>query len=514
MKPKSNKAKTAAPNDTVKTGTFRDYVDFIKADRKILYIFLAFHIAFAILLQYCYPYPDLKTDTGGYINWIFQGFLHGGPRPLGYSYFIDYVNSIASGTGAIFLAQYLIYCLAIFFFYTSTVYLFHISNTKLKYTYLVLTLLFIPGLYTTNLLMSDNLFTSLTLILITFCLWLVHRPLVVLLVPIVILLLWIISIRYLGLAYPAFIIPVIFLAFRKKIVPIVSSLLIVVILYGYIQKIKRGTEEDQGVEIFSAFGGWQHANNALHVIPHIDLSEPAISSTDQDMLFIDSIVRYSYSINAHLYPDEYSTSYAFIWLDSLPLRMAFNYMMPRLNKGSYYGNWNEMGLKLQEYGSLLIKEHFPEYFRYYLVNNTLRTAHPPVEIFESFDNPKAAVINQWFNLSDDLDTMPRYDFLRPVLRNLSPVYTFYWILFLVSSGYFGVMVWRKRIGTGSTLFKLILTLWVFVVMYTAASIYGASVNLRFLLPLRPAIVVLAIVAIGEIIQQKAIKEKNGEIHTS
>lgn len=506
MKPKSNKAKASEPTNTAQTGTFSDYIKFIKTDKQTLYIFLGFHLAFAIILRYCYPYPDLKTDTGGYINWIFQGFLHGGPRPLGYSYFIDYVNGIASGTGAIFLAQYLIYCLAIFFFYTSTVYVFQINNTKLKYAYLTLTLLFIPGLYTTNLLMSDNLFTSLTLILITLCLWLVHRPMVGLLVPIIIFLVWIISIRYLGLAYPAFIIPIIFLAFRKKMVPIISSLVIVVVLYGYIQKIKRGTEEDQGVEIFSAFGGWQHANNALHVIPHIDLSTPAISSTDRDLLFIDSVVRYSYPINAHLYPDEHSTSYAFIWLDSLPLRMAFNYMMPRLNKGSYYGNWNEMGSKLQEYGSLLIKEHFPEYFRYYLVNNTIRTAHPPVEIFESFDNPNAAVINQWFNMPEGLNTMPRYDFLRPVLRNLSPVYTFYWLLFLASSVYFGVMAWRKKIGTSSTLFKLILALWIFVIMYTAASIYGASVNLRFLLPLRPAIIVLAVVAAGYLMQRNAEKE--------
>lgn len=491
------------------TSAITEIIESVKANKIEAYVFIVFHLVFAVILRYCYPFPDITPDTGGYINIITEDFIHGGPRPSGYSYFIYYVNAFASGTLLIFLTQYIIYCIAIWFFYSGVTYLLGIKDAYIRFTFLIVSIVFIPGLYTTNMLISDNLFTSLTLLLITFCMWLLHNPGKYLLIPIIILLMACIMLRYIGMVYLAVIIPVVLISYKQKVFAIAASFLIVVLVYAYTENVKQQTGNDLGVEVFSGFAGWQKANNALHIIPHIDISESAIGDdADNDILKIDTIVRMTYPFNKSHYPDFNSVSYDFIWSDSLPLRTAFWYQRLLAREESYYHNWNIAGVQFSEYADLLVKQHPKEFFRYYILNNTVRAFHPPVEVFESFaDSVYTPVISDWFNLASGESIRPTNDFLRPLLRNLSVFYSFYWILFGISVMYIAVQLTRRKMNISSGHFKIVILLSVFTLVYLLASIYAAPVNLRFLLPVRVTILGLAFALIQRIVATLKKKEE-------
>lgn len=502
----SRKKRTAKPGKVKNNALpeLREYVKSLKQHKKELYVFIVFYLLFAVVFKYFYPYTDVTPDTGGYINWIPDDRVYGGPRPLGYSYFLAFARSVAIGSGTVFMLQYILYCVAVFFFYSTTVYIFRIQNKYIRYAYLLISLLFIPGLYTTNMVMSDNLFASLTLLLVTFCLWLLYKPAKYMLIPVVVILPCLIMIRYIGMIYPAIVIPVLFLSFKKKIVPAFASLLIILLVFGMVQKVKKGTKEEQGVEVFSAFAGWQSANNALHVIPHLDLSRSAIGKTeDRALRQIDTVVRGTYPYNEHLYPDDNSVSYLFIWLDSLPLRQAFRvYRNNNYDKG-YYRNWNQVGAKFSEYAGLLIKEHFWEYFRYYLVNNTARVFDPPLDELKSFGNTSnSKLIPTFFSWKKSENIQPRQDFFRPLLKAAPFMFFLYWLFFFATVVYLVIQVVRHKQLIRSVAFKSAMFLAVFVLFYCAANVYGAPVVLRMLMPVRMLLVGTVIFAIQFYIRRR------------
>lgn len=484
--------------------TAHAYFMCLKRSRRDLLLFLSFYSLFAIVLRYCYPYPDITSDTGGYINAIHYGLLHGGMRPLGYSYFLKLIELTgAPQTLSLFLVQYIVHGVAMYFYYTTTVFLFSINGRYLRVVYLLFTLLFIPALYATNTLMADSLFTSLTIVLITLCLWLLHTRSMYLVAAIILFVFAAAMLRYIGLIYPLFVIAAILIAYRKSMLSLLLTVMVCLLAFVYVSWVKQGTKQDRGVEVFSAFGGWQKANNALHVIPHIDLSKATIDTKDEELLRIDTIVRVSYQNNKQYYPDDNSVSYYLMWLDSVPLTLAQNYYIYKEPDVDFFTMWNRCGVLFSDYAGLLVRDHFSEYFRYYIVNNTKRMLYPPEEILGYYaDTTYSPIITTWFGWSAHDKIQPRYDFLRPFLQRMSGWYSLYWLLFIAVNIYLVILIKRKPAKLSSGWYNGVFLLCFFVWLYALASIYAAPVNLRFLLPVRVVIISLVFAMLQHIILSK------------
>lgn len=479
------------------TGNYKSelnkYKGQIKENKREGYTAIIFYLLTGAIIFLCYPYPDIMPDTGSYLNFVYPQISYGGPRPLGYSVFLSILRDIYAGTGLIFFVQYIVFCLSSFFFYSSTVYIFSIDNLILRYTYLGISLVNIAGLYASNMMMSDSLFASLSLILFTLCLWAVHKPVKGLIIPIILLTTLIIPFRYIGMVYPVLVIPVLLLSYKNKVLPLLASAFIITFIFSYVNTVKEGTLKHQGVEVFSGFSGWQQANNALHVIPHINLETALVEQWEnKDLVFLDRVVRKSYGHNGHLYPAANEVGYPFIWSDSLPLRIVFNSYRGNTDaakRNKYYTDWNKLGLVYSEYGNLLIKQYFSEYLRYYLLNNAIRSLHPPIEIFESYNQMgDTHILKLFFGWESDYKFEPKKDIFRPVLLQLSWFYTFYWCLFGIAMLMLARVWLLKKGAADNKTIMMILLLILFALTYTAASIYGAPVNLRFLIVVRPILI--------------------------
>lgn len=490
------------------------FIQYLKQHRQEHVILIAFYIIAACILRYCYPYTEIFSDTGGYMNWSdlnpVKPYDFGGPRPMGYTNFITFLKGISSSTFIIFFAQYILHCVASYFLYFSTTYIFNITSSKLRYLLLACTLLYIPGIAAANMVMSDSLFTSLTIIIVTLSMWLSYKPNIYWLLAITVFIFWAVTIRYIGLIYPAICIPVLFISMKQKLQAAAFSGLLLILLWSYAQYIINGTDREMGIAVFSGFSNWQKANNALHVVPHLDKSKPLVNGLEDDFqIAADSLVRLTYQTNSDIYADDNEVTYDHIWHKRSSLKVIHRYYGAINNDDTYYPSWNKVSVELGDYANKLITAHFGLFFRYYLLNNTVRTIHPPEEIFETgTDTLTAAKASRsWFQLGKQNYMPPRQDVLRPFLKNASVAFTIYWILFACCLVYSIFLLTTRRLQLSDNKTRTIIVIIWFILAYTAANIYAAPVNLRFLLPLRPFILALTFILFHIHTQLKGNKQE-------
>lgn len=503
---KSNKkvtAKISAP-----------FIQYLRQHKQEHVIIIAFYIIAACILRYFYPYAEVFSDTGGYMNWSTlnpsKHYDFGGPRPMGYSVFITFLKNISSSTFIIFFAQYLLHCIASYFLYFSTTYIFNITGSKLRYLLLACTLLYIPGIAAANMVMSDSLFTSLTIIIVTLSMWLSYKPNIYWLLAITVFIFWAVTIRYIGLIYPAICIPVLFISMKHKLQATAFSGLLLILLWSYTQYIINGTDREMGVAIFSGFSNWQKANNALHVVPHLDKSEPLVDGLEDDFqIAADSLIRLTYQTNSNLYADNNEVTYNHIWHKRSSLKEIHRYYAFINNDETYYPTWNKVSVELGAYANKLMVSHFGMFLRYYLLNNTVRAMHPPEEIFKTGSDTTTAAkaAFSWFQLGKNNYMQPRQDVLRPILRNASVAFTIYWVLFACCLIYSIILLATKKLQLRDNKTRTIIVIIWFILAYAAANIYAAPVNLRFLLPLRPFILALTFIIFHIHTQLKGNKQE-------
>lgn len=490
----SNLYRHNKPKSVLQPGTFLSGIGFNgKKNLRWAGYMAAYFFLLGIIISYCYPYMDMTTDTDGYIHWAIED-LYGGPRPLGYSHFMSFVHDIGHSTHFLFWSQFILFAATTIFNFYVVLYVCAIREHYLKWTWFILNLGFISGIYTTNLAMSDNLFYCLSILLLSVGLCFIKKPSIILFVIMLVLMQYCIKVRYLGLVYPIPVILLFILSRISSLQKIIASLLVAGITFGYVTYVKEKTDEDLGVNIFSAFGGWQMANNALHVVPHLNLNKPLVQTDDDDLLMVDTLVRVSYAACKNKYPGPNEVSFNFIWSDSLPLRPILKYWRLRHKTVSYYGAWNEMGGIYNSYGSLLMRSYPGLFFRYYLLNNARYALLPPNELFEKYTSTGKPGLYErnWFDLNMTDEIKPRQDIFRGLLVVNRFVYPALWALFFAAAGIYLSRI-KKMLKQSPMIFNFATFLFIFITVYTLASIFAAPINLRFMMFVRTAILMFVLI---------------------
>ena len=134
--------------------------------------------------------------------------------------------------------------------------------------------------YTSNFVSSDAIFLALSLFWLTLLLQLLRRPTWGGLILQWILLGLIFYTRYVALFYPAVAALTFFVVRRDlwyKLIAIAGSIAIVTAGALYTQRL---THEQTGTPIFSAFSGWQLANNAIQIYPWLPADTTDLPSPD------------------------------------------------------------------------------------------------------------------------------------------------------------------------------------------------------------------------------------------
>jgi hypothetical protein len=406
-----------------------------------------------LVFKYYYPYPNVIFDSYYYIQAaIFKSDVNA--WPIGYSKFLRLIGLFSHSPGVLLTTQYffLVLCF-LFFFFTLR---FFLGLGKWPSFVLFLFLLLNPiFFYTSNLILSDTVFTGLSILWFTQLIWIVCRPRPYMIITHALLIVVTFSTRYSALYYPLAACIFFILSPQKVFYKIAGIALQFIFVGGFMLYTIHITETNYGVKDFSPFGSWKIASNALYMYDHIkpDKSEPMPAKFQP----LDKMVR-KYFDSPHqkvelLEPDlTWGSFYMFIY----PPSPLIEYMETKYGGSTLpldYKHFAPMGPLYKDYGNYLIRKYPAAFARHVVWPNVQLYAVPHPEVFADSINPfylrkdtLGSYVKTWFGLTNITIPVEKIRARTAILAPYPILNTLIHILFIASFLGFFVLDGYKRIG--------------------------------------------------------------------
>jgi len=361
-----------------------NFSSFVLRERKnklLLLIGISAAIIQLIILKVLFPFPDFISDSYNYIE---TAALHLNVNlwPVGYAKFLWLVHQINYSDTFLVCIQYLLLLSALLYFYYSIVYLYKPSptNSSLLFIFLIFNPIF-P--YLSNCVLSDALFTAITILWITQLIWQINRPRLRHILISSALIGVAFTIRYTAIYYPIIMGIAIFLSRANLRTKIGGSLLPLAFMIPFVQITKEKTKDITGTAEFSVFGGWQIANNALYMYSHIDVDPKQLP---QETIALDAMVKEYYKtmppsfFNFSKFPGTF-----FIKHQHAPLKRYLTEHYAAEIDSNEFQAWGKVSPIYNTYGTYLIRHYPISFIRYYMLLNVKNYFIPFLEKFESYN---------------------------------------------------------------------------------------------------------------------------------
>jgi hypothetical protein len=496
---KEKSPKASSVKETAQSESFFSFLKSKKVRFETLGVLLI-QVGLFVFLKLRFPYPHTETDSGNYILSSITGKING-YRPYRYSAFISFFAGISNDIQFLITWQYMITALSAFLFLFSVHHFFRLN--RIVFWLLAVLLLFNPSILFMNVyLMSDGLFVALTALWLASGIWIIMGGALWIIPVHLLLMYWSIDTRYIGLFYPA----LSALIIAKRLLPnkafaAVGVIIPFLILFLYRTNQTQKMVDEYGYETFSAFGGWQKANNGVAVLPYVSINEAEIA--DPELLAVHKVVR---AFPDSFFTYEYVHATSFMWVNSFPGK-AFLSQYIRQSGTPYLKSWVYCGTLMDKYGAWLQAKFPVEYFKYYLLKNAKN-------IFTVWDINEA----EKFQADQNMKTLFKTDkdeyaypnkFFKPFFGTRKVADAIAWVLFFISIPAF-LFLWRKGSYSVNQI-AVLMYFGLFVLMFLGVSVYAAPINnFRYLMPIYYFQIALPIIAFAGLfnLTQKAYNQKD------
>lgn len=450
---------------------------------------VAIYAVLVSIMFYYYPMPQLTWDSHFYIR-IAMTDVYQNLRPSGYAHLLSFLHWIRPSMKLIILTQFLINLGALFILLHALKKVFNLD----KITYLILGLIFIlepVALYHCIAVLSDLLFSAITLLYISTLLMYVHTKKYIFFLLNVFFVFCAIEVRLIGLFYSVFTCIVLLYYENKKAIAIFNCFIVLTTHYFIHQHHVKKNLETYGVAIFSPFSSWTHVNNSLFALPRIHIDPKYIEDKETSELhayfsnFIDTT-----SFVHHERGSEY------IWNVRGPVYHLKVKLSDSLQPTDEYQMWYWMANGLGKYGKY-IQKNFPyEYFMGFMVPNTQTMITPHLgEMMDFYATPYNAydsTVRRWYYKNYD-DLKCRKDIYKEVVNPITDkLYKLRGALFLLCS-VLGIYYYRRLNNTHA-----FVIMGLFVFTFYAAMLYSSWFMSRYLIPLYPLMAAYVILLIRTI----------------
>ncbi|MBO9204100.1 MULTISPECIES: beta/alpha barrel domain-containing protein [Niastella] len=442
-------------------------------NKKYLLIAMAGIFIQFILFKFCYPFADYFNDSYTYIDAARNNFAIS-VRPLGFSRFLSLVHALTTSDTVLIFIHYLAIQLGLLYFFFTLRYFFPLRSGISHVLFALL--IFNPlTLYVSNYVTSDAVFASVSIIWFTLLIWIINQPTWTQLLNMAALLYVLFLFRYTALYLPAVAIVGLFFSRQNWIYKVSGIILVVVPMYLGMQQIKRLTKKETGTAVFSAFGGWMAANNALHVYPYIKMQEKDLPNEDCRS-FNKMVKQYFDTLPASVKPGPVD----FLWNDNSPLKTYMHAVQKQKKINGYFNSWHAVAPVFSQYSNSLMLQHPFAFTRYYLWPNAKVFFLPPLECFLSYNEQKNTVDSvamKWFHYKTDKVTCVNKTIQASIL---SPM-PWLWLLsnIVFCSALVLVLVRAKRYHLSRVLLGTLLLAGTFWGVHFCFSIYATPIVFRY-----------------------------------
>ncbi len=438
-----------------------------------------------IVLHWAYPYPAMVSDSFTYLRAaIDDRFIVF--RPFGFSEWLRVIHAVSKSIHAVFVAQTLLYLFCTTLLILALKRYYPIRPVWLRWIVSVLIVASPIAFYMLNAIMSDALFGCMVILMVAMLIVLFHEGSYIALILYFAAFAVALFTRYSGMFFAVVLLPLLCFVPRKSCrwISLIGTVVICVVFHQNICNNMQATIRHR--QFSTGFDGWQLANNAMHVIPFIDVDADEPPS-DKRMREFHNVIctHYRDSILQHTDSGHVATSF-FMWSSQSPLKLyMFRYMQNA--RISYPVAWARLGGGLySDYGKWLILHHPVEYCRYFLNNNIPYVFYPEyLEMIGGYlsvpsDNRE---VSEWFGISPADMTRTVHPIYAKAPRFLFPsIDLFFWIVMV---GAIAALLIRWKHWTMTRAQRL--TFWMILLIgfiYCGSTAFASPITIRNWFPLQ------------------------------
>lgn len=440
-------------------------------------------VAYAILYL-CYPYPAMISDSYGYLLGAWDGTFMV-YRPMGYVHFMQLIHACSKSIQAVVCAQFLCYALSCSLLIIALRCYYPLRHSWQQHLLACCIVVCPTALYMQNSIMSDSLFGSAFYLMVAMGVVMIHQRSYRALALYLLALWTLLFTRYSAMFFPLALLPVFYFLPNKVMRwgSLIGSVLIGIYFYN---NISRNMAQFLGRKQFdTGFSGWQLANNAMHVLPYVDVDR--YTPDDPELAQLHNFCKHHFDdvIRAKLHNGT-DASALFLWDEELPLKQFLYYTMECNEHVPYITVWALLGSDYYaRYGRWLIC-HYPAAFcKYYLANNIPGIFYPThLEMLSSYETVAAdkAEVVQWFDLDTHEPLTPRYPLYHRYMRHVLPLLELLTWVALVAFSLPLLLYWRR--WTASRAAVLTWTLLVaLAVIYYGTTTFASPIVIRYWMPM-------------------------------
>ena len=350
-----------------------------------------------IFFKLQYPFANYMPDSYFYLKAAASN-ADVNIWPVAYSKFLRLVSFLSHSDTILVGLQYFFMQLAGLLFLFTLVYF--IQSGKLLRNSLFFFFLLNPiALYVANYISADALFIGCSLLWFTTLTWIIFHPQPWMAAAHALLLLGCFALRYNAIYYPLISALAFFLSPQRWRVRLFAIGLAGSVLLGFIWHTGNKMKEVTGYFQFSAFGGWQLANNALYMYEHIPASKrqpPPLRFEKLEKMVrqhIDTLNKVKMSHDDSIYASFY------LWNAGGPLVQYMNKEYLNASATSYFRRWASQGPLYLEYGRYLIASYPASFIINFMLPNAINFVDPPSEFLNTYNLGGDSVLmaaKEWF----------------------------------------------------------------------------------------------------------------------
>jgi len=431
-----------------------------------------------ILFKTRYPYANYMPDSYSYLA-AASSNADVNMWPVAYSKFLRLISVFTHSDTMVVSIQYLFLQASTLLFFFTVCYFWQPGRAVKNSLYLFF--LFNPiSFYISNYIAADALFIGISLVWLTQLCWIIYRPRPYHIFFQALLLLGAFTVRYNAIYYPliaalAFILTRQSWSFKIAGITLGTGLVIAFILFTS-QKMQEATGQRQ----FSAFGGWQMANNALFMYKKIPASDRHPVPTQFVKLegmvreHIDTIRRLTFA-DADLDGNNF-----YLWSKKGPLIQYMGRQWKGNSDAPYFVKWASQGPLYTDYGMYLIRKYPLAFAKIFMLQNAIRFAVPPVEFIGAYNmglDSVRPIAKEWFNYKNLRIINQKKDPILSVVKQYPILATLINCCFVLGCVGFLVFGGIRKTKKGFT--NILLLISIFWLLNGAFSIFASPPVLRY-----------------------------------
>lgn len=369
-----------------------------KSNRIYIFSCLAIYLLQFILFKLQYPFANYMPDSYSYLQAASDN-VDVNTWPVAYSKFLRLISVLTHSDKLLVGFQYIFMQTAALILLFTLLYFLQ-PGRFIKNLLLVFFLLNPIALYVANYISADALFIGCSLLWFTSLTWMIFRPCPWISVLHAFLLLACFTLRYNAIYYPMIAVLAIFLSpqsLNRRLVTFGLSLGLLGSSFWYTSlKMKEVTGKFQ----FSAFGGWQMANNALYMYEHVAAQDRQIPPARFSRL--ESMVRQHMDTlkKVNLRHEDSVNSFFYLWNPRAPLVQYMSKDYKNDSTTPSFRRWASEGPLYMDYARYLISTYPRRFALYFMWPNALKFAVPPPEFLAVYNMGEENVgkeAQQWFH---------------------------------------------------------------------------------------------------------------------